>query len=60
MGAAVAAGLKVGVWNNVEEIRSKIGLDRVFEPEKGEEWRQKKRARFAKAVERSKGWGNDD
>ena len=57
MGAAIAAGLKVGVWDSIEEIRSKIALDRVFLPEKSHEWRLKKQARFAQAVERSKGFG---
>lgn len=58
MGAAIAAGLRVGVWDNVDEIRTKIALDRVFEPTQGcEEWRAKKRGRFAQAVERSKGFG---
>ena len=58
MGAAIAAGLRVGVWGDVEEIRSKIALDRVFEPTEGSEaWRTKKRARFAQAIERSKGFG---
>ena len=32
MGAAIAAGLKVGVWDSVDDIRSKIALDHVFEP----------------------------
>ena len=47
MGAAIAAGLKVGVWDSIDEVREKIALDRVFVPEKPAEWREKKRARFA-------------
>ena len=59
MGAAIAAGLRVGVWDSIEDIRQKIALGRVFEPTEGsEEWRRKKRARFAQAIERSKGFGN--
>ena len=58
MGAAIAAGLRVGIWDSVDEIRSKIALDRVFEPAQGiDDWRNKKCARFAQAVERSKGFG---
>ena len=57
MGAAIAAGLKVGIWDSVEEIKSKIALDKVFSPERPEEWRQKKRARYSQAVDRSKGFG---
>ena len=47
LGAAIAAGLKVGVWDSVEEIKSKIALDRVFKPERSAEWRDKKRARYS-------------
>ena len=47
LGAAIAAGLQVGVWDSVEDVRSKIALDRVFEPERPAEWRDKKRARFS-------------
>lgn len=60
MGAAIAAGLKVGVWDSIEEVESKIALDRVFVPEKSEEWRTKKRARYSMAIERSKGFGYAD
>ena len=31
IGAAIAAGLKVGVWNSLEEVESKIEVERVFE-----------------------------
>ena len=57
MGAAIAAGLKVGVWESVDEIKQKIALDRVFTPERPADWRDKKRARFSQAIERSKGFG---
>ena len=39
LGAAIAAGLKVGVWDSVDQIREKVELDRVFTPEKPAEWR---------------------
>mmetsp|Transcript_19286 Transcript_19286/g.22751 ORF Transcript_19286/g.22751 Transcript_19286/m.22751 type:complete len:122 (-) Transcript_19286:165-530(-) len=47
LGAAIAAGLKVGVWDSVDEIRSKIDLEHVFEPKQSAEWRSKKRGRFS-------------
>jgi glycerol kinase len=31
IGAAIAAGLKVGFWANLEEVEAKIQIDRVFE-----------------------------
>ena len=60
LGAAIAAGLKVGVWDSVDEIRSKIAVDRVFQPEKPDEWRAKKRARYSQVLERSMGFGYDE
>ena len=31
IGAAIAAGLHVGYWKSIEEVESKIKVDRVFE-----------------------------
>ena len=56
-GAAIAAGLKVGYWSSLDQIEELIQLDKVFSPEMSEEARNKKRARFAQAVERSIGFG---
>ena len=33
IGAAIAAGLYVKMWDSVDEIKSKIKVDRVFSPE---------------------------
>ena len=30
IGAAIAAGLKVGFWSNIEEVEKKIKVDRAF------------------------------
>ena len=57
LGAAIAAGLRVGVWESLEGIKKQIELERVFQPQMGQEWRDKKRARYAQAVERSIGFG---
>lgn len=32
IGAAIAAGLRVGFWNSLEEVESKIKIDKVFNP----------------------------
>lgn len=41
LGAAYLAGLGVGIWNNLEEIKSSWQLDRVFKPEMSAEDREK-------------------
>ena len=47
LGAAIAAGLKVGVWDSIEQIQSKVAIDRSFSPERSQEWRDQKRSRFS-------------
>ena len=41
LGAAYLAGLSVGIWNNLEEIKSSWQLDRLFKPEMSVEERKK-------------------
>ena len=41
LGAAYLAGLSVGIWNNLEEIKSSWQLDRLFKPEMSVEEREK-------------------
>jgi len=60
IGAAIAAGLKVGFWSNVEEIEAKLQDDQVFEPKMSDEARSRKYKRWTQAVERSLGFGWDD
>ena len=57
IGAAIAAGLKVGFWNSLEEVESKIKIDKVFNPSIEEEARVKKMKRWEQAVQRSIGFG---
>ena len=56
LGAAYAAGLAVGFWKSLEELRQNWGVDRVFEPQ----WDAARRAEgyrgWKRAVERSKNW----
>ena len=56
LGSAYVAGLAVGLWKNLDELRRNWGVERVFEPQ----WDHAQRARgyrgWLKAVERAKGW----
>ena len=40
LGAAYLAGLAVGYWKSIDEILANRTLDRAFEPETDDEWRQ--------------------
>ncbi|CAM3269986.1 glycerol kinase GlpK [Stackebrandtia soli] len=53
LGAAYAAGLAVGTWNGVDELRSLWAEDRRWEPRKS---RDDDYSQWRKAVERAKGW----
>ena len=57
IGAAIAAGLHVSFWNNLEECENKIHINREFVPNMEEEARKKKRDRWSQAVQRSIGFG---
>lgn len=61
IGAAIAAGLKVGFWESLEEVEAKIKIDRVFQSNMDDQAREKKYKRWTQAVERSLGfgWEND-
>ncbi len=56
LGAAYAAGLAVGFWKSLDELRQNWGIDRVFEPQWDTARREDGYAGWKKAVERSKGW----
>lgn len=56
LGAAYAAGLAAGVWQDVAGLRSNWGVERVFEPEWDEEQRAAGYVDWRRAVERAKGW----
>ncbi len=55
-GAAVAAGLAVGVWPGTEAVRGLARMDRRFAPAMAPERRAALAAAWHKAVERSFGW----
>jgi glycerol kinase len=60
MGAAYLAGLEVGTWAGVEEIASLWEVDRVFEPEIGDDARQTKLDQWRRAVERTLRWAAEE
>ena len=59
LGAAYAAGLAVGFWESVEELRENWRVDRSFTPERGGEL-DRKYGRWAEAVERASGWAKGE
>ena len=56
LGAAYAAGLAVGFWNNLEDLRKNWGVDKIWEPKMDAETRAKLYKGWLKAVERSMHW----
>jgi glycerol kinase len=56
LGAAGLAGLAVGVWRDTDELAALWQVERVFEPGWSVDQRQAQRARWAQAVDRSRGW----
>lgn len=56
LGAACLAGLATGVWKDLDDIRSRWTLDRLYEPEMSEADRTRLRAGWGKAVDRARGW----
>ncbi len=56
LGAAYAAGLASGLWQNVEELRANWAVDRIFEPRWSEDKREAGYAGWRKAVQRAMKW----
>ncbi|KAI5464059.1 hypothetical protein BGZ63DRAFT_143114 [Mariannaea sp. PMI_226] len=61
LGAAIAAGLATGVWNELDELKHvNIKGRKVFHPQLGVDERRKKHRRWERAVEMSRGWVRDE
>lgn len=60
LGAAYLAGLAVGYWSSMEEIESLWQAEKVFEPIMSSDEAQQRRARWVKALERSRDWEEPD
>jgi len=56
LGAAYAAGLSVGFWNDFDDLRSKWKSDHTWHPKMSDQDRHHHLAGWRKAVERSMGW----
>ena len=59
MGAAYLAGLAMGYWKDVSEIKSIWGIDRRFSPQIGDEEREERVRGWKKAVKCSYGWAKE-
>jgi glycerol kinase len=60
LGAAYLAGLAVGVWPGRDSIASQWAVDQRFEPQIGADEAAARRATWRRAVERAKGWAQDE
>jgi glycerol kinase len=56
LGAAYAAGLAVGFWSNLEELRRNWQADKTWRPQMGEEERDRLYRGWQKAVTRTFDW----
>ncbi len=56
LGAAYLAGLAVGFWSSPDDLRASRAGDVRFEPKMADEESAARRARWHKAVERSRNW----
>ncbi len=59
LGAAYAAGLAVGYWDNLEDLRQNWQIDKTYEPKMDEETRATLYKGWLKAVQRSMHWLED-
>lgn len=59
LGAVFAAGLAVDFWENIDELREKWVIDRVFYPQMDEKQRQELIYYWNKAIRKAKGWLED-
>ncbi len=56
LGAAYAAGLAVGFWDNLQDLRANWQVDKTWQPQMGSEKRAKLYAGWQKAVQRTLDW----
>jgi len=56
LGAAYAAGLAVGFWSELDELRAKWGIDREWKPMMSADQRESLYAQWKKAVTRTFDW----
>ena len=59
LGAAYLAGLAVGFWTRLDDIRSNWAIDHVFKPEMAEDIRKNRLKGWQKAVQCAIMWGEE-
>ncbi|MDQ3567159.1 MAG: glycerol kinase GlpK [Actinomycetota bacterium] len=59
LGAAYLAGLATGFWSDREELKNRWRLRCRYEPQMGEEERERLYGRWKEALERSKSWAKE-
>ncbi len=60
LGSAYAAGLAVGYWETIDELRDNWQIDREFAPDDDRSGVDRRYGRWSEAVERSKDWARDE
>jgi len=60
LGSAYAAGLAVGYWDTIDELRDNWQIDREFEPEMAAGEADRMYSRWDDAVERSLDWAREE
>ncbi|MGH8776082.1 MAG: glycerol kinase GlpK [Jiangellaceae bacterium] len=60
LGAAYAAGIAVGFWDGLDDVRRRWAEDRRWLPSRDDAWRDRELRRWRKAVERTLDWVEDD
>ncbi|WP_225334173.1 glycerol kinase GlpK [Halomicrobium urmianum] len=60
LGSAYAAGLAVGYWDSVDELRENWQVDREFEPQRDAAEVDAKYERWGEAVERARDWAREE
>jgi len=56
LGAAYMAGLAIGIWDGLDDLRRNWRVDRAFEPRWTDERRTREFRGWQKAVDRARGW----
>ena len=59
LGSAFLAGLAVGYWNSLDQLRKTRKIDRTFKPKMKSAERKKLYAGWQEAVKRAKNWAKD-
>ncbi|MDL2234158.1 glycerol kinase GlpK [Ruminococcaceae bacterium OttesenSCG-928-L11] len=60
LGAAYLAGLAVGFWSGLEEIKAQWSIDKVYQPQMAANKAEALCRDWRRAVDRSLGWANAD